>query len=141
MINASFATGLNYPEGIAFDKNGNLYVANNGNNTVSEFSPTGALINAAFVTGLSGPYGLAFDKNGNLYVSNETANTVSEYSSTSALLKASFANDVAGGNTEGPDPAGLAFDSQGNLTWLRSISAVLANSRPQAPWSRRFSPI
>ena len=32
-------TGLNGPDALAFDASGNLYVANGGNGTVSEFDP------------------------------------------------------------------------------------------------------
>ena len=69
-----FASGLNNPLGLAFDANGNLYVANFGSlgsgTTVSEYSPSGTLINASFASGLNGPGDVAFDASGNLYVSN-----------------------------------------------------------------------
>ena len=32
-------TGLGQPDALAFDSSGNLYVANDGNNTVSKFAP------------------------------------------------------------------------------------------------------
>jgi len=35
-------TGVSEANGLAFDGNGNLYVANDGNSTVSEFSPIGS---------------------------------------------------------------------------------------------------
>ncbi|HUA37582.1 MAG TPA: PEP-CTERM sorting domain-containing protein [Candidatus Sulfopaludibacter sp.] len=41
LINASFASGLNGPAGLAFDSNGDLYVVNGGANSVSEYSSTG----------------------------------------------------------------------------------------------------
>jgi len=49
----TFASGLDSPDGLAFDSSGNLYVVNAGNNTVSEFDSSSNLINT--ITGLTGP--------------------------------------------------------------------------------------
>src|SRR5713226_1961056 len=60
------------PGGIAFDAaNGNLYVANNHDNTVSVISgQTNTVIGIPIPVG-NGPFGIAFDSaNGNLYVTN-----------------------------------------------------------------------
>ena len=48
---------------------GNLYVANQGNNTVSVFSPLGLHV-ATISSGINVPDAMAFDSAGNLYVSN-----------------------------------------------------------------------
>src|SRR5262249_7516823 len=78
---APFASSaVSYPSALAFDSAGNLYVANQGNGTVSQYSSTGTLINASYVSGLSGPTALAFDAAGNLYVAAGSG-TVSQYSS------------------------------------------------------------
>src|ERR1700757_4302885 len=61
-------TGLNGPTGLAFDKRGNLYVANVS--WIREFSPTGADLGNFATTGLNVARGIAFDKHGNLYVAN-----------------------------------------------------------------------
>ena len=72
-------TGLDDPQALAFDADGNLYVANPDNNTVSEFA-VGSTVPTATLTGLSSPMALAFDAGGNLYVANDTASgTVSEF--------------------------------------------------------------
>jgi sugar lactone lactonase YvrE len=68
-----FATGLNGPFGMAFDKDENLYVANEGagggGDTISKITPKGQV--SVFATGFDGPSGLAFDKEGNLWVSDD----------------------------------------------------------------------
>ncbi|MGD1020569.1 MAG: PEP-CTERM sorting domain-containing protein [Verrucomicrobiia bacterium] len=109
---ATAGSGLNYPSGLAFDANGNLYVSNsgggNGNSTIEEFSPNGS--GSIFAsTGLSYPTGLAFDTGGNLYVSNIGNNTIEEFdgSGTGSV----FATAASGLDL----PKGLAFDSSGNL--------------------------
>lgn len=94
----------------------NIFVANQGNGTVSEFSSSGTLINATFVSGLSeiSPYGLAFDSSGDLFVANVNvanvnAGMVSEYNSSGTLINATFASSGL------RFPEGLAFDSSGDL--------------------------
>ena len=68
---------------MAFDSSGNLFVANAGNNTVSEFIAVGGILPTSPTvtrTGLDYPSAMAFDSSGNLYVANDTASgTVSEF--------------------------------------------------------------
>jgi DNA-binding beta-propeller fold protein YncE len=51
-------TGLNQPQGMAFDSAGNLYVANYGNNTIEEFNTSG--VGTTFASsGLDNPQDIA----------------------------------------------------------------------------------
>jgi DNA-binding beta-propeller fold protein YncE len=93
---------------MAFDRQGNLYVANYTNNTVHRFSPTGVDLGNFATTGMDHPEDLAFDTQGNLYVANYFANTVREFSPTGVDL-GNFAT------TGLSSPNGLAFDLMGNL--------------------------
>lgn len=64
-------TGLGgYTGGLAFDPSGNLYVANNSNNSITRFSSSAGHAASAFGTdlGLKKPEGLEFDNSGNLWV-------------------------------------------------------------------------
>jgi YVTN family beta-propeller protein len=67
-----------YPTGIAFDSaNGNLYVTNSGDNTVTAISSQNNNVIGTMAVGKT-PRGIAFDPaNGNLYVTNFNDNTVS----------------------------------------------------------------
>jgi sugar lactone lactonase YvrE len=98
---------LSGPSGIAFDKAGNLYVADQ-DNTIHEFSSTGADLGIFASTGLSHPFAIAFDSAGNLYAANSDGNTIHEFSPTGADL-GTFAS------TGIDSPFGLAFDRSGNL--------------------------
>src|SRR5262245_25166897 len=64
------------PTGLAFDRSGNLYVANRADNTISKIAPGGSV--RTFASGLASPEGLVFDHGGNLYVANSGNHTVSK---------------------------------------------------------------
>jgi sugar lactone lactonase YvrE len=92
------------PNGIAFDSQGNLYVANDTNGTITKFAPNGSYL-GVFASGLSQPAAIAFDNSGNLYaVSGGTVVKI-----TPAGVSSVFAS--SGLST----PQGLAFGPNGNL--------------------------
>jgi sugar lactone lactonase YvrE len=116
------------PNRLAFDKAGNLWVANYDANTLAAFSPQqlrkGGDIEAATVLSASQgdfdqPTGLAFDSTGNLWVTNQRGDAVVEIA----------VSDLAGSGTPTPrlilkqpgGPGGIieaaAFDQAGTL-WL-----------------------
>ena len=101
-------SGLNTPYGLAFDSSGNLYVSNQGNQTIRKFSSTGTDLGNFATTGLNGPAGVAFDSLGNLYVANLNNNTIRRFSSTGMDLGNFIATGLNG-------PESVRFDSSGNL--------------------------
>jgi hypothetical protein len=106
---AKIPDGPGCPYGMAMDKRGKLYVANNcGGNTITEY-PAGKLIsNKTISNGISNPLGLAIDKNGTLYVSNYPA-SITEY----PFGSTSPSTTITGSGLT--DPFGLALDNSGNL--------------------------
>ncbi len=105
---SSFGSGYNAPLGLAFDAVGNLYVANTGNNTVSQIAPDGSVITNNFGSGYSSPWGLAFDAAGHLYVANYGNNTVSQIAPDGSVITNNFGSGYR-------TPKALAFDVVGNL--------------------------
>ena len=112
------------PRGIAFDREGNLYVANHGAstapgsaaNTIVKVSPAGVDLglfaeDGAISSGrnveLQGPWDLVFDSVGRLYVSCTDTDTIERFAADGLYLGA-FATGLS-------DPKGMAFDSAGNL--------------------------
>ncbi len=107
----TFATGLHFPIGMAFDSSGNLFVANWSDNNVKKFDSNGNFINN-FGTGFSGPLGIVVDSNGNVYITNEYSNTVKKFDAAGNFLK-----DIGTGFNR---PTGIALDSSENIYVVNS---------------------
>ena len=65
---------FDYPNGVAVDTNGNVYVADTGNAAIRKVTPLGAVTTLS--TGFSGPTGVAVDTNGNVYVADYYSDTI-----------------------------------------------------------------
>jgi hypothetical protein len=103
--------GVNYPQALAEDTAGNLYVASPIDNDVVEFAAGTTTTLQTFSKGLHGPNRLAFDPSGNLYVLNGGSKgngwKITVYSPDGSLLR-TITHDLS-------LPVALAFDSAGNL--------------------------
>jgi len=120
-ITYTATTPLNSPAGLAIDAAGNVWVANSGNNTLTEFDPNGEYIRtvAAGSGGLNAPAAIAIDGSGNLWVSNSGANSISEFNSSGTAITGSpFGSTASGGLTK---PQGLAVDNESHL-WIANPS-------------------
>jgi len=108
----NYNTTLVQPYSVTFDNSGNLYVADDSDNTIYKFTPPGTngVVFATAASGLYQPQGLACDSSGNLYVANEGDGTI--YKFTPGGAGTFFAN-TGHGNFSAPDA--LAFDENGNL--------------------------
>jgi trimeric autotransporter adhesin len=133
---AATSAMLNTPVGLAFDKSGNLYIADVDNSVVRRVSPGGTIStvagngsqgytgNAGPATAamLNGPQGVTVDSSGNLYIS-DTLNGVIREVSSSGIISTFAGNGIDGYSGDGGlatsaefgSPTGIAVDSGGNV--------------------------
>jgi DNA-binding beta-propeller fold protein YncE len=98
---------LKNPEGLVVGAAGNVFVADDGGESISKITPGNVVTN--FVTGLNHPCGLAIDIAGNLYVGDDELPLIQKISPQGVVT--TFANNADGAESY----SGLTFDASGNL--------------------------
>lgn len=87
----TITNGISLPSTLAFDANGNVYVANWGPNMlrsfISIYAPDGSSPTREIDRGISNPLSLAFSTDGSLFVANAGSNTVSVYGPAGRLAR------------------------------------------------------
>jgi len=131
---------LNYPLGIAVDKNGNIYIADNNNNVIREVNYVTGKINSivgnyskgggysgdgglATNAQISQPMGITLDSIGNLYIAEAGNNVIRKYNPVSGVINTVAGNGKSGYSGDGGlasnanlnNPQGVAVDKSGNL--------------------------
>lgn len=102
------------PKGATTDSQGNVYVADAGNNTIIEFI-AGSSIGTVLSTGalkLNGPSGVAVDYIGNIFISDSGNNRILEVPVVNGMLAPAA---TAALSLSLKNPGGLSFDGIGNL--------------------------
>ena len=112
-VRSTFGTVPGQSFGVAFDAAGNLYVADEKDQIIYKFNPSGTrtvFVGAGAFNPTEGPLGLAFDAAGNLFVSAIDSNNAGRILKfTPAAAGTVFATGLTN------LPRGIAFDSAGNL--------------------------
>ena len=103
-----FAKGFKFPEGPAFDRDGNLFIVNVDTGIISEISPEGRV--KTFVNTGGAPNGAKFHIHGDLYVADRKMGIIAV--SPAGEIRV-IVDRYQGKTLNGPND--LVFDSQGNL--------------------------
>ena len=134
---------LSYPEGIAIDGSGNLFIADTDNNSVREIVAATGKINTIAGDGSNGysgdggpatsasfrlPQGVAVDASGNLYIADSWNNVIRKVTASTGIISTFAGNGFGAGSSGGysgdggpaasaelSHPTGVAFDGAGNL--------------------------
>jgi DNA-binding beta-propeller fold protein YncE len=86
---------INAPTALASDASGNVWVANGGNNTVTELAHTGSVMSGGgFTFALNLPSSIAIDSTGTAWVTNKGNNTISRFSAAGAAIGAPLTAEV-----------------------------------------------
>jgi sugar lactone lactonase YvrE len=149
------AARFNYPNGVALDSTGNLYVADSGNHTIREVTPVGTNWVVTTLAGLADsagsangtnsaaqfnyPAGVAVDTNGNVYVSDTANHTIRKVTPvgtnwvvTTLAGRAGYSGnvDATGSNARFYFPFGLAVTPNGNVYVADEINCSIRKVTP-----------
>jgi sugar lactone lactonase YvrE len=137
-VGSTDATGaaaqFNQPSGVAVDSNGNLYVADTGNDLIRKITSAGIVTTLAGDAGTGGsvngtgadaefsqPFGVAVDSSGNVYVADFGNDMIRKITSGGVTTTVAGVAD-APGSTDGTgtsalfnQPIALVLDSSGNI--------------------------
>jgi len=135
------AASFNFPQGVAVEGSGNVYVADTGNDTIRKITPAGVVTTLAGMTGMTGstdgtgaaarfegPVGVAADSAGDLYVA-DTGNDIIRKITAAGVVTTIVGQAGEKGFVPGPLPGVLSAPQSvalsGNTLYTTTNNAVV----------------
>ncbi len=124
------STGLSFPQQVAVDGSGNVYIADTGNDRILMETPLGSGYMQSTVPSstLDSPYGVAVDRNGNVYIADSVNGRVLK----ETLSGGNYTESVVSATGPNRRPQGLAVDGNGNVFVADPGYAALFEEAPAA---------
>jgi len=133
---------LSYPRAVAFDKAGNLYIADEGNSRIRKIDVSTGLISTVAGTGIYGnqngisatsanigsPFGIVLDTMGNIYFSEVGEQYIKKVDASTGIINIIAGTGVSGFNGDNipalsaklHNPEGLSIGKNGNIYFADS---------------------
>jgi Dockerin type I domain/NHL repeat len=143
------AARFNFPQGVATDSSGNVYVADEFNHTIRKITPAAAVTTLAGLAGSTGsadgtgsaarfsfPRGVASDSSGNVYVADTDNSTIRKITpaggvtTLASLAGSSGSADGTGSAARFRFPQGVATDSSGNVYVADTVNSTIRKTTP-----------
>lgn len=103
------------PEGIAFDKEGHVYVIDNQLGTVAKFDSEGKITNRSFLSGLGRGRTLTLDSRGYLWIGSDGPHHTPHIDGSGIIYRASLPDGKLQTLHSGPLPSGMSLSPGGNI--------------------------
>jgi DNA-binding beta-propeller fold protein YncE len=100
--------GLASPIGVAVDASGNVYIADDNDNTITEWTASSDTSSTLISSGLSKPAGVAVGIAGNVYVADTFNNAIEEWTASNKTVSTLISSGLS-------HPSGVAVDGAGNV--------------------------
>ena len=107
-LTALVSSGLRFPDGVAVDGAGNVYIADSYHSAIKEWTPDNNTVSTLVPSGLDSPKLLAVDGAGNVYIADTYNYAIKEWIAAGNTVTTLVSSGLA-------DPNGVAVDGAGNV--------------------------
>jgi hypothetical protein len=108
---------------VAVDGEGNVYIADTGNNAIEEWNSSTRQVSTVVSSGLNGPRGVALDGQENIYIADTGDNAIKEWTAATQVVSTLVATGLSA-------PSGVAVDTLGNVYVADSGNNVIQEFTP-----------